>query len=244
MRQSRHAFVTSMRSADYLMGLRELQCSLNRTNPGVPLIVLGVEGDLDAATRAEVSKLAQYRLVEDIVIPNQRGRYFLNWVKLRAWEWDEWDALILLDADALVRGDLTHLFSLPTNFAWASQNGHTGYDWNRGGVIMMRPCKETFDAMLHVVQNHEYYKFKDKLAEQDFLSWFFKYTMYDLPMRYNLNFQFLDDHGLGPGGTEVVVLHFADSGDKEQLFHAKPGSKAWPYLCHQPAMLQGGLGAI
>ena len=25
--------------------------------------------------------------------------------------------------------------------------------------------------MLHVVMNHEYYQFKDKLAEQDFLSW-------------------------------------------------------------------------
>ena len=79
--------------------------------------------------------------VDDIVIPNQRGRYFLNWVKLRAWQWDEYDAVILLDADAVVLGDLTHLFKLPTNFAWASQNGHTGYDWNRGGMIMMRPCK-------------------------------------------------------------------------------------------------------
>ena len=61
--QSRQAFVTSMRSADYLMGLRELHCSLNRTNPGVPLIVMGVEGDLEAGIRAEVEALAQYRLV-------------------------------------------------------------------------------------------------------------------------------------------------------------------------------------
>ena len=45
------------------MGLRELHCSLARTDPGVPLVVLGVEGDLDAATRTEVESLAQYRLV-------------------------------------------------------------------------------------------------------------------------------------------------------------------------------------
>ena len=45
------------------MGLRELHCSLARTNPGVPLVVLSVEGDLDAATRAEVESLAQLRLV-------------------------------------------------------------------------------------------------------------------------------------------------------------------------------------
>lgn len=45
------------------MGLRELQCSLARTNPGVPLVVMSVEGDLNATTRAEVVSLAQYRQV-------------------------------------------------------------------------------------------------------------------------------------------------------------------------------------
>ena len=78
--------------------------------------------------------------VEDILLPNV-GRYHLNWVKLRVWEWEEYDALILLDADAVVRGSLAHLFSLPTSFAWASQNGHTGFVHNRGGVIMLRPCR-------------------------------------------------------------------------------------------------------
>ena len=47
------------------MGLRELHCSLARTNPGVPLVVLSVEGDLDAATRTAVESLAQLRLVSD-----------------------------------------------------------------------------------------------------------------------------------------------------------------------------------
>ena len=78
--------------------------------------------------------------VEDIFVPNV-GRYHLNWVKLRVWEWEEYNALILLDVHAVVRGSLAHLFSLPTNFAWASQNGHTGFVHNRGGVIMMRPCR-------------------------------------------------------------------------------------------------------
>ena len=87
--------------------------------------------------------------VEDIDIPNW-GRYHLNWVKLRVWEWEEYDALILLDLDAVVRGDLAHLFSLPTNFAWASQNGHSGFTYNRGGVIMMRPCRVRPHA-LHVL---------------------------------------------------------------------------------------------
>jgi hypothetical protein len=126
-----------------------------------------------------------------------------NWVKLRAWDWVDYDALVLLDADTLVRGDLTHLFGLPAEFAWAGANGHGGYDWNRGGVLLMRPCAATFAAMMYVVHTHEHYQFRDALAEQDFLAWFFRYTLLALPMRYNLNFQFLDAAtGLGPGGAQ------------------------------------------
>ena len=29
-------------------------------------------------------------------------RFGLNWIKLRAWELDEWDALLILDADMTV----------------------------------------------------------------------------------------------------------------------------------------------
>lgn len=68
---------------------------------------------------------------------------------------------------------------------------------------------------------------------------FFRYTRYELPTRYNLNFKFLDDDGLGPGGLQPAVIHFADPEDKLQLFHAVPGSKAWRYLCYQPSLQQG-----
>jgi hypothetical protein len=66
-RPGRHAFVAAVRSAAYLTGLRELACSLARSNPGVPLIALGVAGDLAPAEVAEIEALAEYRTVEDIV---------------------------------------------------------------------------------------------------------------------------------------------------------------------------------
>ena len=49
----------------------------------------------------------------------------MNWLKLRAWELQEWDAVVLLDADVTVLGDLTHIFSLPTDFAAVLDNGKT-----------------------------------------------------------------------------------------------------------------------
>lgn len=56
--------------------------------------------------------ICAFAQVEDILVPNW-ARYQLNWLKLRAWEWEEFDSLILLDLDAVVRSSLAHLFSLP-----------------------------------------------------------------------------------------------------------------------------------
>ena len=55
-------------------------------------------------------------------------RYMLNWVKIRVWEQVQWDAVIMIDVDVTVLGDLTHLFKLPTDFAAVPDNGKI---WNR-----------------------------------------------------------------------------------------------------------------
>lgn len=55
-------------------------------------------------------------------------RYMLNWVKIRVWEQVQWDAVIMIDVDVTVLGDLTHLFKLPTDFAAVPDNGKV---WNR-----------------------------------------------------------------------------------------------------------------
>ena len=75
-----------------------------------------------ASLRAAASLLAQGHWLETIL---WCCRYTLNWLKLRAWELQEWDAIVLLDADVTVLGDLTHIFSLPTDFAAVLDNGKT-----------------------------------------------------------------------------------------------------------------------
>lgn len=104
-----------------MTGLRELHCSLQRSNPDIPLIVISVDGDLDEQCISEIERFATYRTVQEIrQPPNIRNpRFGLNWMKLRAWELIEYDALIMLDVDTAVFRDLSHLFSLPTDFAWA-----------------------------------------------------------------------------------------------------------------------------
>lgn len=50
-----------------------LACSLRASNPGLPLIVLSVEGDLAPATLAAVQEIAQLRLVDEFYIPNHNS---------------------------------------------------------------------------------------------------------------------------------------------------------------------------
>lgn len=50
--------------------MQALACSLNASNPGLPLIVLTAEGDLQPNTLATVQQFAQLRVVSDFSIPN------------------------------------------------------------------------------------------------------------------------------------------------------------------------------
>lgn len=58
----------------------------------------------------------------------------LNWVKIRVWELEQWDGIIMIDVDVTVLGDLTHLFHLPTDFAAVPDNGKI---WNRYAVCVV-----------------------------------------------------------------------------------------------------------
>lgn len=49
---------------------QELSCSLRKTNPGVSLTIMAVEGDLSSATQLEVKKHGSLLLVDDIQFAN------------------------------------------------------------------------------------------------------------------------------------------------------------------------------
>lgn len=67
--RGRYAVVTTVRTSEYMPGFRELQCSLHKSNPGMKLIVLAVEGDeLTRGEITEIEQVATYRLVEDLYV--------------------------------------------------------------------------------------------------------------------------------------------------------------------------------
>lgn len=116
----RAAVVTYLRGADYLPLLQQLECTLARSNPGgLELAAMVVEGELDEALLARVRELGITLLpVAALEYPNSyERRYSRNWVKIRAFGLTQYDALLLVDADEAVVGDLSPLFALPAEFA-------------------------------------------------------------------------------------------------------------------------------
>ena len=55
---------------DTCSALQELSCSLKKTNPGVTLTILAVDGDLSSSTQLEVKKHGNLLLVDDIQFAN------------------------------------------------------------------------------------------------------------------------------------------------------------------------------
>jgi len=221
----KHAFVTSLRSPEYLVLLKDLHCSLRATNPGVPLIVLAVEGELASDIIADVQLFAASKEVPNVEFLSAQPRYSKNWFKLNAWNLTEYESLILLDSDTVVLNNLRHVFDLPTDFAWTYLNAPDGYAYNVGGFIMLRPCAAVFTHLLQLAEARSHL-YRSQFAEQSFFAWYFAYTGYRLPMAYNANFDYLVD-GLTAGGTKPLVIHFAN----QKPFLVNQSHNAWEYLC-------------
>lgn len=223
------AVVTAIRSPEYITLLRELQCSVHKTNPTVPLIVLSVVNELPATMIDEIQSFAGYREVPNIEYESIHKPIFRkNWFRLNAWNLTEYTSLILIDVDTVVLSDLTHILDLPTDFAWSYLNAPF-YNWNKAGFIMIRPCKAVFDHMLHILDADESKRFPHRLAEQSFLHWYFGYTGIRLPMEYNANSNQLSSIGRTAGGVKPIVLHFADY----KPMDVKQGDPEWRFMCHR-----------
>ncbi|KAL3132093.1 hypothetical protein ABBQ32_008703 [Trebouxia sp. C0010 RCD-2024] len=201
-------------------------------NPSVKIIVMAVAGELSQEVTRDIQEYAEYLEVPNIEYSNTlEPRYSKNWFKLNAWNMTEYTSIIMLDADVIVTQDLSHIFSLPTDFAWCYLNAPNNHNWNAGGFIMLRPCQPVFEHMLRVLKADESKRFPKELAEQAFLSWYFEYTGMRLPLIYNANRIFLQENGLTVSGVAPAVAHFAEKAAKP--FDVSEGDPRWKYMCYR-----------
>eukprot|EP00746_Dinoflagellata_sp_MGD_P146118 gnl/MRDRNA2_/MRDRNA2_78634_c0_seq1.p1 gnl/MRDRNA2_/MRDRNA2_78634_c0~~gnl/MRDRNA2_/MRDRNA2_78634_c0_seq1.p1 ORF type:complete len:574 (-),score=90.64 gnl/MRDRNA2_/MRDRNA2_78634_c0_seq1:161-1882(-) len=158
------------------------------------------------------------------------------WRKLGLWALIEYDAVVYMDADVLLLGDVTDLLrfvpemselaAVPACQCWCSDEckytvpASTLYPdddlYFNGGVLVFRPSKDVFDDMAQNLQK----SVKDyPFAEQDFLNQYFKGRAIPLNPKYNsLKFAFNNDkHSKIINLESCVVLHFVMAKPWEKL---------------------------
>jgi alpha-N-acetylglucosamine transferase len=193
--KGRRAYVTLCANADFLPGARCLARSLARTATPWPLVCI-VPAELEAVARIELGKerleilpiqplalspqfVARHAngAIESVT-PMARGSKpvfhsrFLNFLKLRAWEFIEFEKIVFLDADTVVIRNIDRLFEYP-GFSAAPNLYESLVDFHRinSGVMVLEPCRQTFSKMLSKLDAPGAYWPR---TDQTFLESFFK----------------------------------------------------------------------
>lgn len=71
--------------------------------------------------------------------PARRSAATANWLKLRAFGLTQYDAVLLVDSNAYIGGDISPLFNLPTDFA-AGWDQVRGWGWRWWAVQAVGVC--------------------------------------------------------------------------------------------------------
>eukprot|EP00887_Chlorella_sp_A99_P007907 scaffold12.g7907.t1 len=131
--KGRYAVVTYVRNERQLEQARRLARSLWAASPGVHLAVMMVRGELvpEAAAVAAAELNATLYFVEPVAAGRGRGWAWLkgapaSWVRLRAFGLTQYDAVLVVEPEAVVHGKLGPLFRLPTDFAIVASGGGAG----------------------------------------------------------------------------------------------------------------------
>lgn len=176
--KKRNIILTTLRSDNYLPLLKNLVCSLKNSNPNVNLVVATVEGDLSQSTMIALNSMdVDIIFWEDIKFPNKKSaRFSLNWVKIRAWEMEVYDAILMVDVDTVILDDVSHLFALPAAFATALDQDKTDMRYSslgrmQGGVVLLRPCAAVARHMISLLESQTSLRFTTGHAEQSFFDW-------------------------------------------------------------------------
>lgn len=117
------AWITLLTQTDYLAGVRTLHHALRQTQTRYPLVIMVTE-NIPAAVAAELTAAGcEVVLVPPLSLPQEATQHYASarfaevWTKLRAWQFTDFERVVFLDADMLVRENIDELMeiALPEN---------------------------------------------------------------------------------------------------------------------------------
>jgi hypothetical protein len=201
-KSKRKAIFFLITSADdfYFYQLQLSVCTVRDYNPTIEIVVglapeyFGNEAIMQSAMDFLLEELNVTVLVLEKFECGYQGphpRFNKNWLRLRLWELEGYfDMILYLDADVIVRKDISHLLELDIHFAAVSdmdkdRNQFSSFGTIQGGVLLIQPCKQVFLQMRAILEHNDISAFIYNFAEQSFLDWYFKFDGFRLGYQYN-----------------------------------------------------------
>jgi hypothetical protein len=213
----RYAYVTTLCGGDaYAPGVEALGRSLAASGTREPKLAL-LTSDVSSAARERLrSQGWEIVDVEEIESPNPHApmvypRFAKTFTKLRAFGLDDFDKIVLLDADTLVLRNIDELFDRP---GFSAAPDFFMPDRFNSGVMVVEPSGELLTRMLEDLSDSQSYDGGDQGFLNEFVGdWYGLPVAHRLPAGFNMHhfvFQFLVNHdGLRERLlSEVRVLHF------------------------------------
>jgi len=193
-----NAYVTFIKTDDYLPGVLALKKSLDPFNNGNDFVVITTKKSLsNQATKVLKSINCKIKIVDEVknpLIDHLNKDTFNHYTKLRVFEMTEYRKLIFLDADLIICSNIESLFEAPHMSAVAAGGLISENNWIdlNGGFLVVEPSEQLFNEM-HRVSN--YFPSKDG-TDQGFLHSFYKdwpnQKYLHLDHKFNVPVQYLD----------------------------------------------------
>jgi hypothetical protein len=213
------AYVTMLCGGDrYVPGAEVLGRSLQGSGTTAARVLLAT-ADVSPAARARLSAQGwSIREASSIANPHPEAqmlpRFADVYTKLRAWELEEFDRVVLLDADTLVLRNVDDLFERP---GFAAAPDFFLPDRFNSGVMVLAPSRDTFARMLEELASPLGGPSYDG-GDQGFLNAFYG-NWYSMPGEHrlpvgdntpNFIFQFMHGHPSARARIEreVRILHY------------------------------------
>jgi len=232
----RTAYVTTLCNGDgYVPGVEALGRSLARTGtPHDKLLLVTDDVPLTAVKSLEAGGWRTHR-VDPIQNPNpSTGQFFARFAntftKLRAFELEQLDKLVLLDADTIALQNIDDLFERP---GIAAAPDFLLPDRFNSGVLVIEPKRALFARMMDQLLTSESYDGGDQgFLNTFFPDWYSGPAAHRLPAGYNLHqfiFQFLRAHpALMPQlEREAKIIHYTVQKPWLSTSTLAGGSEAW-----------------
>lgn len=213
----RQAYVTTLSGGDaYLPGVEALGRSLAATGTTIPRVAL-ITDDVSEEARAQLTEQGwQLRVIEPVASPDPKAtqiypRFAKTFTKLRAYGLNDFDKIVLLDADTVVLRNVDDLFARPS---FSAAPDFFLPDRFNSGVMVIEPSPALFARLEQALYGSGSYDGGDQgFLNEFFPTWYEGPPAHRLRAGYNLHhfvFQFLlgrdalRDHVL----QEVRIIHF------------------------------------